>query len=76
MCTYSIVTEKIIRELSKWEFEVLQLIAEGYTNAQIAEKLFTGKRTIESHWQNLLDKTHSNNTATLIKYAIGQGLIA
>lgn len=66
---------KIPSDLSKREVEVLQLIAEGYTNAEIAEKLFTSKRTVESHRQNLLDKTNSNNTATLIKYAISQGLI-
>ena len=68
-------TSKLPGDLSKREVEVLQLIAEGYTNAEIAEKLFTSKRTIESHRQNLLDKTNSNNTATLIKYAVSQGLI-
>jgi DNA-binding NarL/FixJ family response regulator len=68
-------TDKLPGDLSKREVEVLQLIAEGYTNAEIAEKLFTSKRTVESHRQNLLDKTNSNNTATLIKYAVSQGLI-
>ncbi|QHT67021.1 response regulator transcription factor [Rhodocytophaga rosea] len=67
--------DKVPGDLSKREVEVLQLIAEGYTNAEIAEKLFTSKRTVESHRQNLLDKTNSNNTATLIKYAVSQGLI-
>lgn len=64
------------RELSKRELEVLSLIADGYTNAEIAEKLFTSKRTIETHRQNLLDKTKARNTATLIKYALQRGLIA
>ncbi len=67
--------EKNGGNLSKREMEVLKLIAEGYTNAEIADKLFTSKRTIESHRQNLLEKTHSNNTATLIKYAIHNGLV-
>jgi DNA-binding NarL/FixJ family response regulator len=62
-------------ELSKREVEVLRLIADGLTNAEIADKLFTSKRTIESHRQSLLEITQSNNTATLIRYAISNGLI-
>jgi DNA-binding NarL/FixJ family response regulator len=62
-------------ELSKREMEVLHLIAEGFTNAEIADKLYTSKRTVESHRQNLLEKTHCNNTATLIRYAVAKGLI-
>lgn len=67
--------EKTGSDLSKREIEVLQLIAQGYTNAEIAEQLFTSRRTIETHRQNLLEKTSSNNTATLIRYAISNGLI-
>lgn len=66
---------KEYKELSKREIEVLSLIAEGYTNAEIANKLFTSKRTIETHRQNLLDKTQSRNTACLIKYALQNGII-
>ena len=64
------------RELSKRELEVLSLIGEGYTNAEIAEKLFTSKRTVETHRQNLLDKTKARNSAALIKYALRRGLIS
>jgi DNA-binding NarL/FixJ family response regulator len=63
-------------ELSKREVEVLSLIAEGYTNLEIADKLFTSKRTVEGHRQNLIDKTGSRNTAALIRYAILSGLIS
>ncbi len=66
---------KVNPDLSKREMEVLRLIAEGYTNAEIADKLFASKRTIESHRQHLIEKTKARNTATLIKYAIQQGLI-
>lgn len=62
-------------DLSKREVEVLALIAEGYTNLEIADKLFTSKRTVEGHRQNLIDKTGSRNTAALIRYAIVNGLI-
>jgi DNA-binding NarL/FixJ family response regulator len=55
--------------------DVLQLIGEGLTNAEIADKLFTSVRTIETRRKNLLDKTKTKNTATLIKYAVKNGLL-
>lgn len=62
-------------DLTKREMEVLRLISDGLTNAEIADKLFTSKRTIESHRQNLIEKTKTKNTASLIKYALVNGLI-
>ena len=62
-------------QLSKREMEVLQLISEGMTNAEIADKLFTSKRTVETHRQNLLEKTQAKNTAALVKLALSDGLI-
>jgi DNA-binding NarL/FixJ family response regulator len=59
-----------LESLSKCEMSVLKLIAEGYTNNEIAEKLFNSKRTIESHRQSLLLKTQCKNTASLVKYAL------
>ncbi|SIT83416.1 response regulator transcription factor [Pontibacter indicus] len=61
--------------LSKRELEVLALVAEGYTNVEIADKLFTSKRTVETHRQNILEKTQAKNTASLIKYAVENGII-
>jgi DNA-binding NarL/FixJ family response regulator len=61
--------------ISPRELEVLRLIAQGYTNAQVAEMLFNSRRTIETHRQNLLEKTGANNTATLILYAVSHGLL-
>ena len=61
--------------LSKREMEVLGLVAEGLTNAEIAERLFTSKRTIETHRQNIMEKTRTRNTASLIKLAARQGLL-
>ncbi|SHJ67248.1 two component transcriptional regulator, LuxR family [Hymenobacter daecheongensis DSM 21074] len=66
---------KAPHELSGRELEVLKLIAEGLTNAEIADKLFTSKRTIETHRQNIIEKTQAKNTAALVKYAVNQGLI-
>jgi DNA-binding NarL/FixJ family response regulator len=61
--------------LSKREMEVLSLVAAGLTNAEIALKLFTSKRTIETHRQNIMDKTQTRNTAALIRLAASQGLL-
>jgi len=62
-------------ELSKRELEILNLIAEGFTNSEIAEKLFTSKRTIEGNRQSLLDKTGKKNTASLINFVVRNGII-
>lgn len=61
--------------LSKREQEILQLIAEEYSNGEIAKKLFISVRTVDAHRRNLLEKTGSKNTAGLVRYALAQGLI-
>jgi DNA-binding NarL/FixJ family response regulator len=55
--------------LTKRELEVLRMIAMEMTNEEIAEKLFVGKRTVDTHRQNLLNKLHARNTVGLIKAA-------
>ncbi len=62
-------------DFSKRETEVLTLIAEGFTNQEIADKLFTSKRTIEGHRQSMIDKTGTRNTAALIRFALLNGII-
>ncbi|WP_448697877.1 response regulator [Mucilaginibacter sp. AW1-3] len=62
-------------EFTKRELEILALIAEGFTNQEIADKLFTSKRTVEGHRQSMINKTETRNTITLIRYAIQHGLI-
>ena len=69
-------SSKLYKELSKRETEILQLVSEGYTNAEISEALFTSKRTVETHRQNLLEKTKTKNTAALIKFAVQNGIIS
>ena len=61
--------------LTKREIEVLRLIAEEYSNPEIAEKLFISIRTVDTHRRNLLEKLDVKNTAGLVKYAIKQGLV-
>ena len=57
------------------EREILQLVASGLTNQEIADQLFTSRRTVESHRQNLLEKTGVRNTPALVKYAMEHGLL-
>jgi len=61
--------------LTHREREILQLVASGLTNQEIADQLFTSKRTVESHRQNLLEKTGVRNTPALVKYAMEHGLL-
>jgi len=61
--------------LSNREKEILSLISEGYTNPQIAEKIFLSQFTVDSHRKNLLAKLNVKNTATLIKFAVEHKLI-
>jgi DNA-binding NarL/FixJ family response regulator len=60
--------------LSLRELEVLQLIAEGGTTAQIADSLHVSVKTIETHRQNIMQKLKIRGVAGLIKYAIREGL--
>jgi DNA-binding NarL/FixJ family response regulator len=66
---------KAIPFLTRREKEVLELIAEGLTNQQIADKVFVSVLTVNSHRKNLLTKFEVNNTASLIKVAAQNGLI-
>ncbi|WP_234110532.1 response regulator [Chryseobacterium sp. R2A-55] len=61
--------------LSTREKEVLELIAEGLTNNQIAEKIFVSPYTVDSHRKSLMTKLNAGNTAILIKQAIKFNLI-
>jgi len=61
--------------LTQREKEVLHLIAEGYTNHQMAEKLFISPHTVDSHRKNLLNKFEVKNTAALLNSAMKHNLL-
>ena len=61
--------------LTRWEIDVLRMIANEYTNDEIAKKFDLSKRTIDSHRQNIISKLQVKNTAGLIKYAIKLGIV-
>lgn len=62
-------------DLSPREREILQLIAEGYTNKQIAEILFISIKTVQTHRTNLMSKLDLHDRGELIKYAIQKKII-
>lgn len=68
-------TETKHANLSTREKEILYNICEGLSNQEIAERLFISKRTVDKHRANLLSKTNSRNTASLILYAIKNKII-
>lgn len=61
--------------LTKREWEVLRLIAEGLTNHEIAERLFVSESTAITHRKNILHKFGQKNTASLIRYVLDNHLL-
>lgn len=64
-----------VAQLSGREIEIIGLIAQEYSNEEIAEKLFISKRTVETHRKNINQKTSIKTVVGLIKFAIRNELI-
>jgi DNA-binding NarL/FixJ family response regulator len=62
-------------DLTSREAEVLQLIAEGFSNKQIATELAISVKTVEKHRQQVMNKLNIHDVAGLTRYAISKGLI-
>ncbi len=62
-------------DLTPRELEVVKLIAEAYTNRQIAEALTLSEKTVESHRGNVLAKLGMRDRVELVRYAIRRGLV-
>ncbi|NLB85912.1 MAG: response regulator transcription factor [Bacteroidales bacterium] len=63
-------------DLSAREIEIIDLICQGLSNIEIGEKLFLSKRTVEKHRANILEKTNSKNTASLVMFAIKNKIVS
>lgn len=63
-------------QLTPRELEVITLICQEYTNAEIAEKLFLSPRTIEGYRNKLLEKLGVKNTAGIVRYAVTNGIVS
>jgi DNA-binding NarL/FixJ family response regulator len=63
-------------KLTDREREVLQLIAEGYANREIADKLNLSVKTVGVHRTNIMEKLEVHNVTDLVKYALRKGIIS
>lgn len=61
--------------LTERETEILKMIAAGFSNKEIGDKLFISHRTVDTHRTNLMKKLSVNNIAGLISYAIKNGIV-
>lgn len=62
-------------QLSSREREILIAVCRGLSNQEIADELFISKRTVDKHRANILEKTGCKNTASLVVYAIRNGIV-
>jgi two-component system response regulator NreC len=68
-------TETPFDLLTDREREVLQLIAEGFTNREVAKQLYISVKTVEAHRAHIMQKLNIHDIAKLVKYAIQKGLV-
>ncbi len=64
----------LMKDLTEREIEIIRLVADGYSNKQIGEKLFISHRTVDTHRTNLMAKLGVHNVAGIVKFAIANGL--
>jgi DNA-binding NarL/FixJ family response regulator len=68
-------TKKSTIDFTKRELDVIKLLADGFTNKEIGDKLFISHRTVDTHRTNIMKKIGVNNVASLISYAIKNQLV-
>jgi DNA-binding NarL/FixJ family response regulator len=61
--------------LSDRELEILELLATGLTNSDIAQRLEISKRTVDNHISNILTKTRTDNRVELVRWALQWGKV-
>lgn len=61
--------------LSDRELQVIELVAAGLTNQDIAKKLEISKRTVDNHISNILTKTETDNRVSLVRWALQWGKV-
>ncbi|MEM8604368.1 MAG: response regulator transcription factor [Cyanobacteria bacterium P01_H01_bin.121] len=65
--TYSILSDR--------ELQIVELVAAGLTNQEIAERLEISKRTVDNHISNILNKTETDNRVALVRWALQWGKV-
>ncbi|NDD45595.1 helix-turn-helix transcriptional regulator [Synechococcus sp. BS56D] len=69
------VPDPLTIDLSTREVEIVELVAEGLTNQEIAERLTISKRTVDNHVSNVFTKTGAKNRVALLNWAMDHGKI-
>ncbi|MEB3235518.1 MAG: response regulator transcription factor [Cyanobacteriota bacterium] len=62
-------------DLSEREIEIIELVARGHTNQEIAAELTISKRTVDNHVSNIFTKTGARNRVALLNWAMDHGKI-
>jgi len=63
-------------QLSKRELQIIQFIAEGYTNSQIAAIIYLSNHTVNTHRKNIMKKLGVNNTTGIVMYAVKTQMVS
>lgn len=66
---------KLAELLSPREYEILKMVCQEYSSAEIGEKLFLSKGTVDTHRRNILVKLGVNNTVGMVKFALQNGIL-
>ncbi|NES73063.1 MAG: helix-turn-helix transcriptional regulator [Okeania sp. SIO2D1] len=61
--------------LSEREIQIIELVAAGLTNLEVAEKLEISKRTVDNHISNILTKTNTDNRVAMVRWALLSGKV-
>lgn len=62
--------------LSERELEIIKLVAEGFSNTEIADRLFLSAHTVNTHRKNIMSKIGVNKTAAIVMYAVKNNLVS
>lgn len=63
-------------KISEREVEIIKLIAEGFINKEIADRLFLSTHTVNTHRKNIMQKLNINNTAGIVLFAVKEGIVS
>lgn len=74
--SHSVIEDNALEELTPREMEVLELLAEGLSNDEIAQRLVISPHTVARHRENLMRKLGLHSKSELVKYAIRKGIIS
>lgn len=69
------LNKELLNQLTDRELEILKLIAEGFSNKEVGDKLFISHRTVDTHRTNIMKKIDVQNIAGLIRFALKNGLV-